>query len=157
MITLSKFLANYLLDRKNFDECEWPLMLKEYTELVAQGVKKYKEHLKNDRPKTVQWAMIEKKLITALEQMESHKIHLHSCAAPELRANFGCTGCKQSDCQFREEPKAIDIKHPICPLNMYFEGDEHKFDPSKCNFKERSCTQACKIEINEAGFHEADN
>lgn len=40
------------------------------------------------------------------------------------------------------------IKYPICPINIYFEGDK-ECDPNKCNFdtETRSCTQTCKIEI----------
>ena len=36
-----------------------------------------------------------------------------------------------------------NVKHPICPINMYFEGDEDKCDVSKCDFENRSCTEAC--------------
>jgi len=42
-----------------------------------------------------------------------------------------------------------DVPHPICPLNLYFEGDEDKCDTSKCDFKNRSCTFACKIDVKE--------
>lgn len=35
------------------------------------------------------------------------------------------------------------VKHPICPFNLYFEGDEDKIDLSKCDFENRSCTNAC--------------
>lgn len=40
-----------------------------------------------------------------------------------------------------------NVPYPICPVNMYFEGDEDKCDTSKCDFefKDRSCTEACKI------------
>jgi len=38
-----------------------------------------------------------------------------------------------------------DVKYPICPINLYFEGDEDKCDPSKCDFDEsRVCTEACR-------------
>lgn len=39
----------------------------------------------------------------------------------------------------------MDIKHPICPISMYFEGDEDKCDLSKCDWDQdtRSCTEAC--------------
>ena len=41
----------------------------------------------------------------------------------------------------------VPIKHPICPINCYFEGDEDKCDVSKCdwNMEMRSCTEACRI------------
>jgi hypothetical protein len=40
-----------------------------------------------------------------------------------------------------------NVPYPICPLNMYFEGDENKCDTNKCDFDTdtRSCTEACKI------------
>lgn len=40
-----------------------------------------------------------------------------------------------------------NVKYPICPLNMYFEGDEDKCDAEKCDFstETRSCTSACEI------------
>lgn len=39
-----------------------------------------------------------------------------------------------------------NVPHPICPLNMYFEGDEDKCDTSKCDFdtERGGCTEACK-------------
>lgn len=42
-----------------------------------------------------------------------------------------------------------NVKHPICPLNMYFEGDEDVCDTNKCDYMLdgfRGCTEACKIE-----------
>jgi len=40
------------------------------------------------------------------------------------------------------------VPEPICPINMYFEGDENKCDTSKCDFdlEFRNCTRACEIE-----------
>ncbi len=91
MEQLANFLADFLLDRKNFDEAEWPLMLKEYTELITEGIEKYKIHLSVDEPKTVQWVMIEKNLITALERMQSPKPEQYKiCAYPEYNMNIGC-------------------------------------------------------------------
>ena len=42
------------------------------------------------------------------------------------------------------------IPEPICPINMYFEGDEGKCDTSKCDFDTefRCCTEACKQSSN---------
>lgn len=39
-----------------------------------------------------------------------------------------------------------DIKYPICPINLYWEGDEGKMDPDKCDFdtNTRTCGEACK-------------
>ncbi len=39
------------------------------------------------------------------------------------------------------------VKYPICPLNLYFEGDEDKCDTSKCNFDTdtRLCSTTCEI------------
>lgn len=44
-----------------------------------------------------------------------------------------------------------DVAHPICPIMMYFEGDEDKCDVKFCNFntETRSCTEACKIDVKE--------
>ena len=39
-----------------------------------------------------------------------------------------------------------DVKWPICPIMMFFEGDEDKCDTSKCDFEDRRCSQACIIE-----------
>lgn len=39
-----------------------------------------------------------------------------------------------------------DVKWPICPIMMFFEGDEDKCDTSKCDFENRRCSQACIIE-----------
>jgi len=40
-----------------------------------------------------------------------------------------------------------NVPQPICPINMYFEGDEDKCDISKCDWDItiRSCSEACKI------------
>lgn len=123
MKMLANFLAEHLLDRKNFDNYEWPLMIKDYTELIADAIEAYKEHLKTDEPKTVQWAMIENQLILALDKMQGGHNHCeeiysgveHLCAYPEYRMNMGCEGCpcekvcdakplKCGDCgQFSEE------------------------------------------------------
>lgn len=39
------------------------------------------------------------------------------------------------------------VKRPICPFNMYFEGDENKCDMNKCDYScsDRSCSGACQI------------
>ena len=46
-----------------------------------------------------------------------------------------------------QEEDLGDIKHPICPINIYFEGDEKKCDTSKCDWdiEDRSCSQMCEI------------
>ena len=38
------------------------------------------------------------------------------------------------------------IPEPICPINLYFEGDEDKCDVSKCDWDTecRCCTIACE-------------
>lgn len=36
------------------------------------------------------------------------------------------------------------IQYPICPINLYFEGDENECDPSLCDFDEHCCSEACK-------------
>ena len=39
-----------------------------------------------------------------------------------------------------------EIKYPICPINLYFEGDESICDPIKCDWDlgTRMCTESCK-------------
>ena len=53
-----------------------------------------------------------------------------------------------------------NVPYPICPLNMYFEGDEDKCDTSKCDFENRTCTEACarfyKDKNKEHGHHIVD-
>ena len=47
----------------------------------------------------------------------------------------------------RDTKEQIDkayIKQPICPLNMYFEGDEDICDTNKCDFEHRRCSESCK-------------
>jgi len=45
------------------------------------------------------------------------------------------------------EDNIMKIPHPICPFNMYFEGDEDECDVSKCdiNIETHSCTMGCKV------------
>ena len=40
-----------------------------------------------------------------------------------------------------------DIKFPICPINLYYEGDEDKCDVSQCDWDNeiRGCSEACRI------------
>lgn len=46
-----------------------------------------------------------------------------------------------------DERYGHDIKYSICPINMYFEGDEDKCNISKCDFniEFRCCHQTCKV------------
>ena len=44
------------------------------------------------------------------------------------------------------ETSLNELNYPICPLEMYFESDEYKTcAPDRCDFKDRSCSEACKI------------
>ena len=38
------------------------------------------------------------------------------------------------------------MKTPICPVLLYFKGDEHKCNTSKCNYdkKTKTCSMGCK-------------
>jgi len=38
-----------------------------------------------------------------------------------------------------------DIKYPICPINLHWEGEEGKIDQDKCDFdtNTRMCSEAC--------------
>lgn len=123
MKTLSEFLAEHILNRKDFVPDVGPTRMRQYyIKLISEGIEAYKEHLQNDRPKTVQWTMIEKKLISALEKMQSQ-------GHTEKESDLG------------------EVKHPICPLNMYFEGDEDKINKENCDFENRGCSEACEIKI----------
>lgn len=37
------------------------------------------------------------------------------------------------------------MKTPICPILLFFKGDEHKCNPNKCNYdmKKKICTMKC--------------
>jgi len=39
-----------------------------------------------------------------------------------------------------------DVRHPICPFNMYFEGEEEICDVNKCDydFSTRGCCSGCR-------------
>jgi len=41
-----------------------------------------------------------------------------------------------------------NIKYPICPINLFFEGDEDKCNASKCDWdlETRTCWLGCKVE-----------
>lgn len=224
MKTLAEFLANHLLDHRDFDDLEWPDILKDYTQTIAMGIIRYKEHLQTDSPNTVQWAMIERQMILALERMQSHehlngashsntnientkyhclqpaalktdlgcikctsllachnnenrrcsecllfdltargnckqtgygtlatnhacdrfklKVSDDACLFPAARAKFGC-----DDCRLHQTCEIQNVRHPICPINIYFEGDENKCNEKDCDWdtNTRSCSTACKI------------
>lgn len=44
-----------------------------------------------------------------------------------------------------EDIKLEDVKYPICPINLYWEGDKDKIDDSKCDFDPETgiCSEAC--------------
>ena len=44
-----------------------------------------------------------------------------------------------------------DIKYPICPLNMYYEGDENTCNEEGCDYdlSTRSCFSGCIIKKDE--------
>lgn len=48
-----------------------------------------------------------------------------------------------------KENDNTEIKHPICPLNIYFEGDENICNSDLCDFdcELKSCSESCKIKI----------
>jgi len=51
------------------------------------------------------------------------------------------------------------MKYPICPINLYFEGDENKCDSSKCDWDTdtRSCNNGCeRFRYNKSYKHELD-
>ena len=96
-------------------------------ENLRDAIEAYKKHLQNDSPKTIRWVMIERDLIIALEKMQSRD------NLDNARHN------NQNEC----ESDLGKVKHHICPFMLYFEDDKDKCDISKCDFKNRSCTEAC--------------
>lgn len=63
--------------------------------------------------------------------------------ANEKLSQFGTVEIESGE--FDSSPKKENVKHPICPLEMYFEGDEDRCDSDKCNFdiNIRSCSLGC--------------
>lgn len=45
------------------------------------------------------------------------------------------------------------MRTPICPMLLYFKGDEHKCNPNKCNYNvfSRLCTMKC-LKFQEKNF-----
>jgi len=70
MKKLSEFLAEFLFDESTSSLDARSEELKQLASNIKLGIENYQQHLHDDVPKTVQWAMIEKQLITALEHME---------------------------------------------------------------------------------------
>lgn len=113
MKTLAKFIAEYIIDKKDFDAAGYNDMLKLYTKEITEAIEAYKNHLRGDSPKTVHWrpntlrrkATIERDLIVALERMQSQDSlegtrHNKSseaeriCLQPAaLETDFGCVKC----------------------------------------------------------------
>lgn len=58
---------------------------------------------------------------------------------------------KCNHCFDKTKDQMKDVPQPICPINMYFEGDEGECDTSKCDFdtKTRSCNEMCRINVKE--------
>ena len=115
MKTLAEFLARHLIDRNDYfglnAKSDYEKMIKWYAEDLDKAIEAYKEHLRNDSPKTVHWAMIEKDLITALERIQcqdslegarhNNQTTLEEmCAYPELRKNANCDACNIGGCEF---------------------------------------------------------
>lgn len=171
MKTLSKFLALHILDRRDFDNQEWQEVLEDYTKLIHKGLEVYAKYLQQDTPNTVQWAMIERKIINALQKAESVNDHLHSEFGTKLNTNngasclepstyvepdFGCVKCKSII-------KCHDRKDKHCKNCLLFNLKAQ----GNCNepgYNTRATNRACdrfklKVlkEINEAGFHEVNN
>lgn len=135
MKMLAEFLARHICKSTNFNQIF-------FEELIAEGLEAYKQHLQNDNPKTVQWAMIEKNLISALEKMQSEN---HLCENADFCEEKGLNdcGCRPIGSSCIHSSCIHKVKHPICPLNLYFEGDEGKIDLNKCDFEDRHCSNAC--------------
>lgn len=151
MKTLSEFLVDFLIDKNDFSAEEWAKYRPDYVNDYNKAIEAYKKHLQNDSPKTVHWSMIERDLIVALERMQSQDTLEGARHNSQLNKNIhevGCASYNNPPAGFASSVSDCDcnmktIKHPICPLNLYFEGDEDKIDLYKCDFKNRSCTNAC--------------
>lgn len=70
------------------------------------------------------------------------------------KKNYCCTNCNINITKLKLE-QIVEIikkeftdgmKQPICPLMIYWEGDEDKCDVTKCDFNVhgRGCTHICK-------------
>lgn len=70
MKTLSKFLAEHIICPDNYDDEEYADIIQYYARGIHEGIIAYQKHLKNDKTKTVQWAMIESQIIVALTRCE---------------------------------------------------------------------------------------
>ncbi len=70
MKKLSQFLAEHILNRKDFTDEEYADILQHYTEDLHDGIVAYQKYLKDDNCATVQWKMIEAQIIIALTRAE---------------------------------------------------------------------------------------
>lgn len=166
MLILSEFLAEHILDRNDFNDEEYKDILDYYTKLLADGIIAYRKYLKSIDTNRYSVAIREIQLASALEQIET-KEHIESDKAKRRCRNctYRYTSCEKSqitpaaNCDNYEKRFTTivnnfnneishggisDVKHPICPLNMYFEGDEDKFNIDKCDFEDRACNETCK-------------
>lgn len=159
MKTLAEFLANSLVNNYcDLPSCSCIEVHKFFVQKLIEGIEAYKNHLKNDSPRTVHWAMIERDLIVALERMQSQDSlegarHSNKCASHNEPPSGFASSVSECDCKPIEDMTTKEIvesvesvesvSYPICPLNIYFEGDEDKFDLKKCDFFKRGCTNAC--------------
>ena len=73
MKTLSEFLAEYLLDRKDFNNEEWENMLKWFANEIHEGLEEYKKYLISHKCKTIHWKEVEKQIVDAITKAESVK------------------------------------------------------------------------------------
>jgi hypothetical protein len=154
MKTLAEFLVDHIIDCDDFTPKEWQEFRSEYIRDYNKAIEAYKDHLRNDSPKTVHWAMIERDLIVALERMQSqdslegsmhnNQMHSNDCASHNSPPAGFASSVSDCDCK----PNLKEVKHPICPLNMYFEGDEDKIDLDKCDFQNRGCSNTCNKNSN---------
>ena len=106
---------------------------------IASGIAAYKKHLQDDIPKTVQWAMVEKQLVTALEHMEAlNKSGDETQAAEDTLKEF--TG-------------SVYCPH-ICEFLNKRNGE---IDTTKCDFNVRvvkECSRVCVINTEQAERNE---
>lgn len=92
--------------------------------VINNAIEAYKNHLRNDSPKTVHWAMIERDLIVALERMESkdslegvlHNNHKSNCASHNDPSVKGFAS-SVSDCDCEKAVEDMTIKELIESTN----------------------------------------
>ena len=70
MKSLSRFLAEHIIEVENFDDPELEKMIDWMQKHIHEGIENFKKHLGKDPARTVAWAMLERQFVVTLEHME---------------------------------------------------------------------------------------